>query len=86
MCIDSSLNLLYFVVYECVMPLLDDLFGIPVKHNDQIVPAPGANFNLGHIRTPDVIGITSLGLGTSWPSLSFVSFLLTSRPFSLISQ
>jgi len=31
--------------------------------DDQIIPAPGADLDLGHIRSPDMVGIRGFGLG-----------------------
>lgn len=49
--------------------MADDFLGVPIQDQDQIIPTPGADLDLGHIPSPDMIGIVSLGLGTR--NLSF---------------
>ncbi len=49
--------------------MADDFLGVPIQNDDQIIPTPGADLDLGHIRSPDLIGIERLWLGTR--NLSF---------------
>ena len=52
--------------------MADDFLGVPIQNDDQIIPAPGANLNLGHICSPDMVGIVGLGLGTGNLSFSLI--------------
>jgi len=56
--------------------IADDLLGESVNYNNQVVPSPGTDPDLGHVRTPDVIGIIRLGLGMRNLTFSPVVFLV----------
>ena len=44
--------------------MADDLLAIPIQEDDQTISASGADLDLGHIRSPDMVGIRGLRLGT----------------------
>lgn len=54
--------------------MADDFLGVPIQDDDQIIPTPGADLDLGHIRSPDMVGIIGFGLGTR--NLSFSSIFV----------
>jgi len=50
------------------------------------MPAPGANLDLGHIGSPDMVGISRFGLGTRNLSFSLVFlFILVTKDHLLSS-
>jgi len=57
--------------------ITNHLFGVPVKDNNQVVPTPGADLDLGHIRTPDLVGTGSPWLGTENGSFGSISAFFT---------
>ena len=56
--------------------MADDFLAVSIQNDDQIIEAPGADLDLGHIRSPDVVGIGRFGLGTRNLSFRLISIYL----------
>jgi len=49
----------------------DNLFGMPVKDNSEVKPAPGRHFDFGHVDAPELIGSISSWLWSGGVSFGF---------------
>ncbi len=49
----------------------DNFFGIPVKDDGQVEPAPRMEFDLGHVDAPELIGALCAGFATEIAAFGF---------------
>ena len=51
----------------------DDFLGVAFNYNQQVIPTPGINLDLGHIGIQDLIGISDFRIRT----INFSFYLVT---------